>query len=345
MSAAGLRELKCIAKTHALPGGELRRWADKKRRSVALATAYARIGGSYARHADQIAGCAPQLLRIGFRGESPDGLDIRTLFAGTCKARLCPTCATLRARRLYMTVVPRFEAALVDNPGVRAAFATFTIPNVPLGDARRAGAGILAGFRRLTQRKAFKRAVLGWMRAMEVTLNRETMMLHPHLHVVLLLRPGYFARDRDIYIPHAEWLRLWQLVMRNPEIEIVDIRALRPRDPERPLSSSLAEITKYPMAPVDLFYRRSGGYVVEPEILRQLHNGLKGKRLFGFGGALRAHRRSADATASEDDGAFHDDEIETLLAEPDPYFVEPFDWTGHHYDRPGAGAEEKRDVR
>lgn len=320
--------------------GELRMWSDKKRKSVALAKAYASIPGCK-RIAERARDCAPQITRLGYHGENPHGLDFRTLFAGTCKSRLCPVCATLRARRQYARVVPRFEQALQDNKGVRAAFATFTVPNVPLDRVKVAGSDMLRGFRRLTQRKPFKKAVAGWMRATELTLNAETNMVHPHLHVVLLLRPGYFARSRDLYITQAEWLDLWRDVMRDPAIAVVDIRPLRPREPGRPLSSALGEVTKYPLKPMEVFELTADGYEVDPTILKALHEGLRGKRMFAFGGILRGAADIVSETDADDDWTVDNDDIRTLIKdayEPEPYFVEQFDWTGETYADPRPAA-------
>lgn len=324
------------AKGRAAPNRDLRMWSDKKRKSAALAQAYLKLPRTYRALGTRVADCAPQILRIGTQGEQPQGLDIKTLFSGTCKARLCPLCATLRARRQYARVLPRFEEAIVAYPGIRAAFATFTIPNVPLSELKTAGASITAGFRRMTQRTRFKKAVIGWMRAMELTLNRETMMVHPHLHVVLLLERGYFAKERDLYLTQQEWLDLWRQVMRDDAIQIVDIRPLRPRKRTGSLSSALGECTKYPLKPLAVWTRQPDGtYAVDPSVLEPLHNGLKGKRLFGFGGILRRAARVIEELERED-WQLTEDEIEALTVpteDDEPYFVEAFDWDGRDYER------------
>lgn len=326
------------AKGRGGPNRDLRMWSDKKRKSDALGRAYLKLPRTYRPLGERIIECAPQILRIGTKGENPDGLDIKTLFSGTCKARLCPVCATLRARRQYSRVVPRFEKALVANPGVRAAFATFTIPNVPMDELRTAGSSITTGFRRMTQRKAFKKAVIGWMRAMELTLNRETMTVHPHLHVVLLLERGYFAKEHDLYLSQQEWLDLWRGVMRNDAIQIVDIRPLRPRKRTGTLSSALGECTKYPMKPMSVWTKQPDGtYAVDPTVLEPLHRGLRGKRLFGFGGILRRPGRVVTEDPERDDWQLTMAEIDELTAPPveeeEPFFVEAFDWDGRNYDR------------
>lgn len=345
MSMTTVAETRWMSKPQAstkaagAPNRDLRMWSDKKRKSVALGDAYLRLPKTYRKLGQRIGECAPQILRIGTRGEQPAGLDIKTLFAGTCKARLCPVCATLRARRQYARVVPRFENALITNPGVRAAFATFTIPNVPMDELRSAGSSILTGFRRMTQRRAFKRAVIGWMRAMELTLNRDTMMVHPHLHVVLLLQRGYFAKEHDLYLSQKEWLALWRGVMRDDAIQVVDIRPLRPKKRTGSLASALGECTKYPLKPLSVWTRQpDGSYQVDPVVLEPLHRGLKGKRLFGFGGILRRAGRVVTEEPERDDWQLTEDEIEALAAPEDeePYFVEAFDWDGRDYDRDGA---------
>lgn len=322
----------------ALPPDDLRMWIDKKRKSSALAVAYAEIGGPFKRLSERIRDCAPELQRIGSGQPSGEGLKIKTIFAGTCKARLCPTCATLRARRQYARIMPRFEGVMNDNPGVRAAFATFTVPNVPLDAGRSAGAEILAGFRRMSQRKPFKNAVIGWMRALEVTYNSETHELHPHLHTVLLLNRNYYSKRHDLYLSQEDWLELWRKVMRKQSIKVFDIRRLRPRNHGAPLSSALAEVTKYPMKPAKIFVWGEDGYTVDPQILEPLHMALRAKRLFGFGGVLRkAASVIEDDIVAEADWHLSDEELAALVREPEPepYFIENYTWDGRTYTATG----------
>lgn len=320
-----------------LPPDDIAMWVDKKRKSVALAEAYGQLGKQYKTLSENIRLCAPAIERLGYPSASGEGLDVKTLFAGTCKGRLCPLCGTLRGRRLFVRVVPRFEARLAENHGIRAAFATFTVPNVPMEQGRTAGAQIIAGFRRMTQRKAFKKAVLGWMRALEVSYNSKTNMLHPHLHVVLLLHRNYFSKAHDLYLSQPEWLKLWRDVMRNEAIEIFDIRRLRPRVKTETLASALGEVCKYPMKPLDVFIRDGDRYRVDPHVLAALHRALKGRRLTGFGGLLRSPARVVDEECDPpSDWMLTDEEIEELLKPevPEPFFVEQYHWNGRDYVEP-----------
>lgn len=334
---------RLLPRIGALPPDDLRMWIDKKRKSTALAAAYREIGGPFRRLSERVRDCAPELQRIGNGHPSGEGLRIKTLFAGTCKARLCPLCATLRARRQYARVVPRFDAVLRQHSGVRAAFATFTVPNVPLHKGKTAGAEIIAGFRRMTQRKDFKKAVVGWLRALEVSFNHETSELHPHLHVVLLLNKHYFSKRHDIYLSQEDWLELWRKVMRNRSIKVFDVRRLRPRKKGLPISSALGEVTKYPMKPAKIFVRAEHGYTVDPDLLEPLHMALRAKRLYGFGGMLRkAAQAFDDDIVADADWRMSDEELAELVRapEPEPYFIENYSWDGHDYiadDRSLAG--------
>lgn len=333
---------RLLPRIGALPPDDLRMWIDKKRKSSALAEAYAEIGGPFKRLSERVRDCAPELQRIGSGHPSGEGLRIKTIFAGTCKARLCPLCATLRARRQYAKVVPRFNAVLHSH-GVRAAFATFTVPNVALDQGKTAGAEIIAGFRRMTQRKDFKKAVVGWMRALEVTFNAETNQLHPHLHVVLLLHRNYYSKQHDLYLSQEEWLELWRKVMRNQSIKVFDVRRLRPKKKGLPLSSALGEVTKYPMKPAKIFIRTDDGYTVDPALLEPLHMALRAKRLFGFGGVLRKAALAIDDDIMTDpEWMLSDEDLDAMLRAPDPepLFAENYVWVGGNYveDRVIKGA-------
>lgn len=311
-------------------------WNLRKRKSLAIADAYIRLGGGYAPAGKRMRDCAPQLFWVA----STDGrtTDERVILVQTCKSRFCDVCSVLRSRKVFLSIAPRFEELLRDIPGARAALATFTMPNVPIDECRPACKRLLAAFRRLTQQKAFKAAVVGWMRSVEITINRNTGQLHPHLHALLVFRRGYFSKENNYFISQDRWVRMWQKAIKDPACRIVDIRVLRSKDKSRPLSSALAEVCKYPMKPMDLITQRCGAFSVDPEVLRPLHDGLRNMRLFAFGGRLRALDQTIAAfERTTDEWVLDAEELDAFIADFEPEVISAanFRWQGHAYlDQP-----------
>ena len=56
-----------------------------------------------------------------------------------------------------------------------------------------------------------KKNLLGYLRAMEVTYNSKSGEYHPHLHILLAVKPAYFSRD---YVAQSQWREMWRKAMK-----------------------------------------------------------------------------------------------------------------------------------
>src|SRR5699024_5255963 len=78
---------------------------------------------------------------------------------------------------------------------------------------------------------------------------------HPHFHVLLLVKPSYFAKN---YIKQQEWTDLWRDVLRVDYQPVVDVRAIKNKsrkknfDPDLSVKNAIAETLKYAVKPDDL---------------------------------------------------------------------------------------------
>lgn len=114
------------------------------------------------------------------------------LSIGRCRDRLCPTCARARAH----DVRRRVAAACRDTNALR--FVTLTLKHSD-DDLGKQIDHLLASFRRLRQRAAWKARVDGGIGCIEVKLSQEDGRWHPHLHV--LVDGKYF----DQRLLSSEW--------------------------------------------------------------------------------------------------------------------------------------------
>lgn len=99
---------------------------------------------------------------------------------------------------------------------------------------------MMEGWKKLSRRAAFRRAVLGWARTFEVTRGRDGKA-HPHLHVLLEVPPEYFEKDGPLYLEHDAFVRLWAQCLGVDYAPSVDIRAVR----RGKIGGAIAEVTKY----------------------------------------------------------------------------------------------------
>jgi len=147
-----------------------------------------------------------------------------------CGDRFCPVCSGPRRARMARRI-GQLVARMPTKRGERWRFITLTIPNTKTPEA---GLDVLfRAFRRLRQRKAWKRYVRGGVYAAEVT--RSDSGWHVHLHCLAV----------GIFFPQHELARLWKSCSPG---RIVDIRKI-------PTAAAAAYLTKYvtktTLAPAD----------------------------------------------------------------------------------------------
>ena len=81
---------------------------------------------------------------------------------------------------------------------------TLTVKNVKGQELNQAMTDILIGFNRLMKYKKIDKNMIGFLRATEVTYSKKLDSYHPHLHVLLMVKSGYFRSKAD-YLNQEEW--------------------------------------------------------------------------------------------------------------------------------------------
>ena len=203
-------------------------------------------------------------------------------------------CAWRRSLKLAAEVSLVLHQAAAEHPEWSYLLLTLTQRNVPGVDLPAEVGRILHGWNVLRQRQEF-RAVAGWLRALEVTLNPRTGEWHPHIHALLAVTPSYWTRA---YVSHARWVSLWREVLRLEYDPSVEVHRVRARRNGHPLDAAAREVATYTVKDQDLV---GGGDVVMRVAV--LDAALKGRRLVAWGGALRevARRVQAEVPEGEED--------------------------------------------
>lgn len=186
-----------------------------------------------------------------------------------CKQRLCSGCAWRSAVKSAQCI-SAIAQKLADE-GLVMIFVTLTVPNVE-GDRLRATVQHLGrSWLRLTKRNRYAVWRDG-VRKVEITYNAKTDTYHPHMHMVLFVRPGYFARN---YISRAQLLEDWREVTGQPEITQVDIRRCK----NLGTTNAILEVAKYSA--------KASDYTHSEEVLDTFYAALHHTRMLTYFGRCR----------------------------------------------------------
>lgn len=185
------------------------------------------------------------------------------------------------------------EEAMSRNPKGRFLFLTLTVKNVTGQELNNSMTEVLRGFNRLMKYKKVDKNLVGFLRATEVTYSKKLDSYHPHLHVLLMVRPSYFQAKTD-YINQIEWTELWKKAMKLDYTPMVDIRAVK-ADKGKGLKGAILETAKYPVKPFDLTDDKMDYTETEKlQIVDDMMSGLHRKRQIGFGKLFKEIKKQFD---------------------------------------------------
>ncbi len=286
---------------------ELGRRNYHKRHAVRMARALYRA--ELGKLAARVAACGQTL-----------ALDERGAVVGRerCNVRGCPICQAARSLRWAWRLRGGLALAAAELP-VSFAHLTLTVRNCAPNELRARLTDVHDSLHRFTKRSAFSPA--GWVRNTEVTVNKVTGEVHPHVHMLLALplwywerrlgkeRPPGAGRPRIVpgYMTHAEYVALWRECARLDYAPSVRIRGVKIDTPEG--KRALYEVSKYGVKPSSLLG-------IDPAALRTITAEIAGTRSIAVGGDLRRFLREPD-----EDGEPETDTVVAAVAT----------WDGHRY--------------
>lgn len=220
-----------------------------------------------------------------------------------CKSRLCPMCAWRRSLLHANQVRQIVTEAVKREPKGRWLFLTLTTKNTFMAkDLSAEISQMNVALRNLFRRKRLAKNILGFLRATEVTKNRQDGSYNQHMHVLLFVRSTYF-KDSENYISQAEWQKLWQKAMKLDYEPIVNVKAVKPKNRatgEKGLLGAVYEVAKYPVKSVDFL---TGDDEENQAVVDDLEHALSQKRLVAFGGLLKVIQKELNLTSADDKDA------------------------------------------
>lgn len=216
-----------------------------------------------------------------FLGIAGDGEGAAIVEANFCRQRLCPACSWRRSLRIYSTTSQILDYIDAQQPRqVKYLFLTLTVRNCALPDLGSAIDQMATAYKRLTNNRAWQRRVLGAMRTLEVTINRDDMTAHPHYHLILAVPRSYGAAHDNLYWDHGQWQAAWRQACRldyDPQVSIQVVKGGR--------KAGIREVAKYMAKDTD--YLIDGDPATTDYLVDQLGTQLKGRRLISYTGLLR----------------------------------------------------------
>lgn len=306
---------------------------ERKMNNIALAEAAERAG--YAPEAERLRSCglAPVTAVNKITGE--------TGFAGFyhCRVRLCPICEWGRARANYARLSAALGWIKEKEPGLVPCFLTLTLKNVPPDKLRFTISHMLQSFHRLLRQREVKRCVRGYWRALEVTRNAKEATYHPHIHVLLMMTPGYASKN-GAYIEHTEWVKRWKMaldVVYPPSVYIERVGYGEKAEEEH---KAVLEVTKYAVKGSDIL---TGSKALQARIFGQLRPALAGLRLVGAGGIIKDALKLLKLGELEDPNSPEDESImRRVEANPADWILLHWRWgaSGYILDGRKDGAED-----
>ena len=312
----------------------LKKFRSKKSFNEVLAEAYRRNGDfkKFVRVKD----CGTFLEFRQYETDVNSGVygDMHLHNANFCRDRLCPLCSWRRTLKIFSQV-----SRLVDvlQNDYKFIFLTLTVPNCTAEELPQTIDRLLKSFKKLMRLKKVNKCIYGYFRALEVTVSKGDFNIltrgtyHPHLHIILAVKPSYFNRNNITYISHSEWLDMWRRSYGDNNIQNVNVKTCKPKKEtaaDKTLSSAVAEIAKYCVKDSDYLI---GDFLDIENRVKTLNLALKGRRLTQYGGCFYNLFKSLNLNDVESSDIDLTDEVDIINPELN-YIVSRYKWSTGYYN-------------
>ena len=269
--------------------GKERDWRGRKILSLKLADIFKEL--QYKKtFVERVISCGDTLQFI----QNQDG-NLKLYQAYFCKNKLCPMCNWRRSMKYSYQTSRIVDEAIKQSPKGRFLFLTLTVKNIEGQALNSTISQLTKSFDRLFKRAKVQRNLLGYLRSVEVTHNENDKTYHPHIHVLMMVRPSYFQSKKD-YITQKEWSDMWSQSLKVDYTPMVDIRIVKEKG--KGLRGAVLETAKYPTKPIKLD-------IENKQVVDDLYNGLYRKRQLGYGGLFKTIKKQLQLDDVENGDLVH----------------------------------------
>lgn len=222
-----------------------------------------------------------------------------------CHSRLCPLCSWRRSMKNSYELRKILDEAYRKDPNSVFLFLTLTEESSKLGELRKNLTSMNRSIYRLFKYKDVKKDLLGYVRSTEITVNRDNLTFHQHVHILLMVKSSYFSKGH--YLTQENWSQLWKRARKLDYKPIVNIKKIRASKKDNSLIASAKEVSKYQVKDYDYITDDEKGDLV---VVDELEHALAGTRQLSFAGLLKEIRHELLLDEKEDDLISVDDEKE-----------------------------------
>ena len=310
---------------------KVRDWSSKKKRNLSLSEIYMMIKESYRKiHSEKFNRffnreersrmCATVLQ---FKKDTEQKRKLHQAYF--CQLRLCPVCNWRRSLKIFSQVSKIIQAIEQDREHAYI-FLTLTQKNVSGEELDQELDKMMKAWNRFLGYKKVKDVVKGSYRGLEITYDKESKitkrmyqekkdyykklglkvgnknpnfdMYHPHFHVLIVVRKGYFTSKE--YLSHEVWRELWAKAMRLDYLPQVNVKRVKGNTAE-----AVAETAKY--------VAKDSDYVIEKDldlsmnVVETLDYALERRRLVSFSGIMKEWHKKLNLDDTEDGDLVHID--------------------------------------
>lgn len=255
--------------------GKDRNWRGRKVLSLKLADIFEDLGYKKSL-VERVQTCGDVLRFI----KNQDG-SLKLYQAYFCKNKLCPMCNWRRSMKYSYQTSRVIDEAIKQEPKGRFLFLTLTVKNVEGKDLNKTLTSLTQSFDRLFRRAKVKKNMIGYLRSVEVTHNKDDNSYHPHIHVLMMVKSSYF-KGKENYISQKDWGEMWSQSLKVSYKPMIDIRTVKEKG--KGLRGAVLETAKYPTKPIKLD-------IDNKQVVDDLYNGLYRKRQLGYGGLFKTIKK------------------------------------------------------
>lgn len=259
-----------------------------------------------------------------------------------CKNKFCSNCAYLKSRKLFCETYQVLQN-IVENKKIDfiAYHLTLTVKNPTIDNYTHYQDVMNKAYKLLvksTNKYKFKNYILGYQASRETTQSPEAKKrneLHPHIHILLLLKPEFYNEKRREYkLSQREILQEWNYCLKHydksfPEATQIAFKKIQSKTEAEALiygssvdlqNSAIAEVSKYPVKISDLTNMSDNHFEV-------LNNALYGARLITYGGIIKQVRAELKINDNKIDDMFLNEKQYKLIA------IELYNLINNKYER------------
>ena len=269
--------------------GKERPWGEHKVKNELLSFAYQDIN---VKKANRLIDCASV---ISFSEKQDGSRKLKT--ANFCRVRLCPMCSWRRSLKIFSQMNKIMQALEYDNE-YAYLFVTFTLKNCKGEELAETLDSMIYAYKKLTQQKAFKSAVKGSYRSLEITHNLDAETFHPHFHCVFVVNKSYFKKKE--YLSHDQWVAMWQKALDVDYTPVVNVKKIKGNTIE-----AVCEAVKYAVKVDD--YIIPDDWDLTVQTVELLDKVLNKRRFVAFGGIMKVYHKMLSLDDVEDGDLVHID--------------------------------------